>query len=227
MMTMKKPKDKKLMKNKYINSVNIKAAFTLAEILLTITIIGIAAALVLPAIMAGQTKNIYETNYRKAVKYVNDAISINIAKGGKSAYYTTANEPLQAYLQKNMTTMASTSSLSRAKNNSGFYSKDNMRFEFPEKSGGSSEFSGIVTTDGTKIDTEKAGYECGIKGMNISGSAKANEATPCIMLVDTNGDTPPNTLTTNDKVNDMFLIIVTDKAAFPYGAMAQKVYYDD
>lgn len=201
--------------------------FTVAEILVTLAIVGTIAAVVLPALIAGQTKSLYETNYRKAVKLVNDAISLNIAKGEKSAFYTTKEAPLQAYLQKNITAMASTSSIKRSKNNSGFYTKDNMRFEFPENSGGSAEFKDIVTTDGTKIDSKEAGYRCGIKGMQMNGSAASNDAAPCIMLVDTNGDTPPNTLTTNDKVSDMFLIIVTDKAAFPYGAMAQKVYYDE
>lgn len=197
---------------------------TLAETIIVVTIVGILAVMMLPAILEGYHNFQYATSFKKAVRTLNDTIALNISKGLKSAYYTNATTPLFYYLQKNLKVLSPSEKSSRDSKNSEFYTKDNIRYEFPRGDSASSEFSniklGTVPYKWTIKDSN-----CGTYGLGIGGSAKVQSAEPCIMLVDVNGDKGPNKLS-ETSLSDMFLLIVTDKNVLPYGDAAQKAYYE-
>ena len=62
-----------------------KRAFTLAEALMTLIVIGIIATLTIPSVISNHKALQYKTAYKKAIKTINEAISLNIASGEKSA----------------------------------------------------------------------------------------------------------------------------------------------
>lgn len=215
----------------------IKGAFTLAEVMVTVFVIGIAAAFILPSVILDNEQYRFESGLKKAVKDANDAIAYNIANGEKSAYYTTEDDSLVYYLQKGMNVTSFAPTGIRSSDNSEFYTKDGMRWEVPIEDGtGSSEFSGLKitgtapgSTSSTSTTWTIKNYQCGTKGLYIGGSATSMNAQPCIILVDVNGNKGPNTLTDDDDdyISDMFLLIITDKNALPYGELAQSAYYDE
>lgn len=55
-------------------------AFTLAEVLITLGIIGIIAAMTIPNIIAGYRKNVVETRLAKLYSSINQAIKISEIK---------------------------------------------------------------------------------------------------------------------------------------------------
>ena len=198
-----------------------KEGFTLAEALMTLAVIGVVSTLVIPSVITNSKRTQYATAYKKAVKTVNEAITMNIAKGEKSALSTTSNNTLFTYLQKNMDVISSTTQSKYGTGNSAFYTPDGMRFEFPA--------SGDTLTDktGGNIlgDITFNVNACGTYGLGIGGGTKALKNEPCIIAVDVNGDKKPN-IAANNEISDIFLILVTDKTALPYGDIAQKAYYN-
>ncbi len=205
-----------------------KKGFTLAEALTVLIAIGIVAAIAIPSIISNNREAGFKTGVKKAVETVSTAISLNIAHGERSALFTNENKTLFEYLQKNLNVSNSYETSMRNSANSEFYTSDGIRFEFPKDNGGSGEFDGVVLKDGSlSTDLPPKSYSCGTKGLSVQGNIKALSETPCVILADINGNKGPNILSSDEKLSDMFLIIVTDTSAFPYGVAAQKAYYGE
>ena len=64
----------------------MKKGFTLAEILITLTIIGVVAALTLPSVMTNVTQNQCKTGLKKAINILNNSIQTNLANEGDTPY---------------------------------------------------------------------------------------------------------------------------------------------
>ena len=62
------------------NDAKKKAAFTLAEVLITLGIIGIVAAMTLPTLIADYQKKVLETQYKKGVAVLSNGIQMIMAK---------------------------------------------------------------------------------------------------------------------------------------------------
>ena len=122
-------------------------AFTLAEVLITLAIIGVVAAMAIPSVISNAQQQEFKTGLRKAVSVLNSAITMNIALDGESPY---DNHDLFRYLQRHMSVMKSTTALSwvsrvylpdgkfltinnsDTQGNAAFYTTDGMRFEFAQ-----------------------------------------------------------------------------------------------
>ena len=59
-----------------------KHGFTLAEVLITLGIIGVVAAMVLPAVMSNVQKHIFYNQYRKSVSTLNRGFTLMLGKEG-------------------------------------------------------------------------------------------------------------------------------------------------
>ena len=116
--------------------------FTLAEVLITLAIIGVVAALTIPSVISNSQQQEFKTGLRKAVSVLNSAITMNMAIDGESPY---ENKDLFNYLQRHLSIMKTTHALPwRAQfisengavralaRNSAFYTADGMRFEFDD-----------------------------------------------------------------------------------------------
>ena len=113
-----------------------KRGFTLAEVLITLAIIGVVAAISIPSVISNSQQQEFKTGLRKAVSVLNSAITMNMAIDGESPY---DNANLYGYLMKHMSIIKSTSKLeyyltsttggNSAYQNAVFYTTDGMRFE--------------------------------------------------------------------------------------------------
>ena len=188
--------------------------FTLAEVFITLAIMGVVAALSIPAVISNSQQQEFKTGLRKAVSVLNSAITMNMALDGESPY---DNANLFGYLQKHMAIVESTTLLTkfavRASNSSNdgylanavFYTTDGMRFEFNTTGYSFSkplyENSDIEACGGSKVGSIIAGdmsstYNtlvcngCGSYGLN--GNSDKTTKPPCLIMVDVNGDKKPN-----------------------------------
>ena len=89
----------------------IKKAFTLAEVLITLAIIGVVAAISIPSVIANVNQQEYKTGLRKAVSVLNSAITMNVALDGETPYSLSAETHgeygLFNYLQRHMSVIES------------------------------------------------------------------------------------------------------------------------
>ncbi len=193
---------------------NKENGFTLAEVLITLAIIGVVAAISIPSVISNSQQQEFKTGLRKAVSVLNSAITMNMALDGESPY---DNANTFGYLMKHMAIVESLTNLNakfkvRADNNSGngilinaaFYTTDGMRFEFNTTGYNISKKlheSNTYACGGSKIgyinggDPEAASNSkicggCGSYGLN-SNTDKTTKP-PCLIMVDVNGDKKPN-----------------------------------
>ena len=228
-----------------------KRGFTLAEVLITLAIIGVVAAISIPSVISNSQQQEFKTGLRKAVSVLNSAITMNMAIDGESPY---DNANLYGYLTRHMSILKTTSQMpyhtytkgSPNNDNAAFYTTDGMRFEFNIESsmGYPLHDSNVrVCANTSPFTFYPSCGGCGSYGLkhNPNNTSKP----PCAILVDVNGDrkpTPGNincqdiTCATKDnryvvplpaekKVRDIFSIIITEDRAIPYGVTAQKAMY--
>ena len=85
-----------------------KKGFTLAEVLITLAIIGVVAAISIPSVISNSQQQEFKTGLRKAVSVLNSAITMNMALDGETPY---DNANLMGYLMKHMAVKKSTTDL--------------------------------------------------------------------------------------------------------------------
>lgn len=204
------------------NQMRKSLGFTLAEVLITLAIIGVVAAMTIPSVIINTNQQEYKTGLKKAVSVLNQAITMNMALENMSPADTVTNPEadkgqvtLQQYLAQRLNVIKSTSQLDFNNSNAAFYTSDGMRYEFPKT-------APTISTGGTNL-------------------AACTKAEPCLILVDVNGDRKPNPLSTTTqvdydivkagadgkvtKINDLFAVLITDTAAIPYGVVAQTTMF--
>src|SRR5699024_983203 len=175
--------------------------FTLAEVLITLAIIGVVAALTIPSVISNSQQQEFKTGLRKAVSVLNSAITMNMAIDGESPY---DNANLMGYLMRHMAIIESTSDM-RGKYhvtqsgidsthtvggtwlNSAFYTTDGMRFEL--RTGGSQHNFPLYENNQVKLCTMGTSGEfndgascggCGSYGLN--NNADGTTKPPCLIM---------------------------------------------
>lgn len=158
----------------------MKKGFTLAEVLITLVIIGVVASMTIPTLMNSTQGTEYKTGFKKAMSTLNQAFSLNYAitatLPGEDDY--ASNKGMLDYFFKKRLSVISTAtstsafatgdgvSITASNDNNVFYTSDGMRYVF-------------------NID-------------NASGVAdSAGDKYYGTILVDVNGEKGPNTLTTD------------------------------
>ncbi len=187
--------------------------FTLAEVLITLAIIGVVAALTIPSVISNSQQQEFKTGLRKAVSVLNSAITMNMAIDGESPY---DNQSLYTYLQRHMSVMKSTTRLpykyrtrlsgttkplgGHADTNAAFYTTDGIRFEFDNNYAGaltsgpmlheSKMRACIATVDIYNINNPMTCSGCGSYGLKQNPNNTTKR--PCSLLIDVNGDRKPS-----------------------------------
>lgn len=201
--------------------------FTLAEVLITLAIIGVVAAMTIPSVIVNTNQQEFKTGLKKAVSVLNQAITMNIALENISpadltsqTYDNTKSDNLMGYLAQRLNIIKTTT---MGNGNNAFYTADGMRFEF---------------STSEKTGTQK--IKCGDGVHTYDTENKLQN--PCILLVDVNGDKRPNPPAPgadgaaadyvypdakSTRINDIFNIMITDSAAIPYGAVAQRTMFQN
>ena len=243
-----------------------KKGFTLAEVLITLAIIGVVAALTIPSVISNAQQQEFKTGLKKAVSVLNEAIQMNISQDGETPY---ENEDLYFYLQQHMSIIKSDINkegyshgfLGEYLGNRAFYTTDGMRFELGDWNGNIDSSPFILHESGVKAGyrasrikhaefgdyqgADKSLGNCGSYGLSENKNNTINS--PCVVLVDVNGDKKPNPAiksvtnamtggseNTTDykypkpsdkKLTDIFNILITDEKAIPFGVVAQRAMY--
>ena len=201
-------------------------AFTLAEVLITLMIIGIVAALTIPSVISNYQQQEFKTGLKKAVSVLNSAIQTNMQEDGETPY---ENWDLFSYLQRHMSVIKTnvighcynettgevptiddehpdcstgfSDPITSVRNNV-FYTTDGMRFEVPDMGKGSlylheaavnigqQRNAGMMCMYGHCSKTAVSNGFCGSYGLNSNPNNVEN--TPCVLIVDVNGDKKPN-----------------------------------
>ncbi len=207
----------------------MKKGFTLSEVLITLTIIGVVASLSIPSVISNSQQSEYQTGLRKAVSALNSAITLGLAKEGISPKDLTKEYTLFEYLSKHMSVMKSTTNLSTyfyAKRpniasmsgyvtNKAFYTPDGMRYEMASNIGSASMRYKTHETatylnlcygyDDCNPGTGKSvshGFNCGSYGLKKEDTSLPQTRgmrAPCLITVDVNGDRKPNPANINCK----------------------------
>ena len=179
-----------------------KKGFTLAEVLITLAIIGVVAAIAIPSVISNSQQQEFKTGLRKAVSVLNSAITMNMAIDGETPY---DNKDLFGYLTRHMSTLKAPAAIDFAYyykshdgsvtvggHNYGFYTTDGIRFEY-YSSAESTSFPGPkLHESGVRSCVNNADGFCGGCGSyGLNHNPNGTTKPPCAILVDVNGDKKP------------------------------------
>ena len=191
-----------------------KRGFTLAEVLITLAIIGVVAAISIPSVISNTQQQEFKTGLRKAVSVLNSAITMNMAIDGESPY---DNANIFGYLTRHMNVIKTTSrreyeyrlvgGSSALSGNAAFYTVDGMVFELRAgqvqakmplyENNSINVCTGNISGDLAYGGTTNHCGGCGSYGLN--NNADGTTKPPCIILVDVNGDRKPTPNNVNCK----------------------------
>lgn len=194
--------------------------FTLAEVLITLTIIGVIAAMTIPTLLSSTSDQEYKTGLKKAISTINQAITMQYAlEGTNMSDYTTQtgtnifsdNGLVKELFQQRMQVISTTTQRgtkgygNTSTGNAALYLSDGMVIEFP------------------------SAFEAANK------SRSCTQAADCLytILVDVNGDkgkcnVATETTLTSDKVKpkDCFPLDVYADGVRPANFVGREIMYN-
>ncbi len=189
-----------------------KLGFTLAEVLITLVIIGVIAAMTVPTLMNNTNAQEYRSALKKAISATNQALTLHYALEGVGAQdYSTADELISNVFNKRMSVISGT---------------------------GSDEFSNTTECNGSTFTTADGIQFC-IKDWAVGASDDQTAACnsyntqPCVsgnnanLWIDVNGKRNPNKMTTSsNQPKDIYQAQIYNQKVVPFGAPTQEVMFD-
>ena len=212
-------------------------AFTLAEVLITLAIIGVVAAMTMPTLINNTNGAQFKTAYKKALSVLNQAIVMNIAMEDYDFAGATGGDEVKPGANGTEPTDTGISSLYRI---------------FAERTNGQlvtdSEFTDYqvsIKDDGTDASGEDPApinsnnyvfrFQDGIVFSFDGSRGNCTEANPCFGWIDANGTKGPNRsvsctqeddeCTSKVTINDIFPVKFYDQTVAPASAPARAVLY--
>lgn len=174
---------------------NKKSGFTLAEVLVTLMIIGVIAAMTIPSLMQSTAQQEYKAAFKKAMSMVNQAVTLNYALDGEDGTDFTG-ESFYDLMVKRLNVMSSISG------DKAVYTADGMYFRAAASGGGLSAASCAVEGGGGTNNV------CSVVTIDVNGMKGPNKPTDA-----------------TSKVYDIFTIAVYPQKALPATATQSEVLY--
>ncbi len=204
-----------------------KLGFTLAEVLITLVIIGVIAAMTIPTLLGNTNAQEFRTALKKAISASNQALTLQYALEGVGAGdFSTADELVKGVFAKRMSLIAGSATIVQ-----GQAGLQTVTF-----TNGCSGGAVFVTQDGLMycVETSFAGASNGTTDPTAIGKCDAFDEEPCTsssntpnMLIDVNGAKGPNKLTTSSaKPRDIYQAMIYNQKIVPYNQATQEVMYD-
>ncbi len=190
-----------------------KLGFTLAEVLITLVIIGVIAAMTVPTLMQNTNAQEFRSALKKAISATNQALTLHYALEGLSAQdYTTASQLVDGVFKTRMSTIEGSTAFTNTNVCSGgsvFTTQDGLMF--------------CVDTSFSSANNDSESGACDAYNIN---PCTGNTASPN-MWIDVNGARKPNTITTSSKrPKDIYQAMIYSQKIVPYGAPTQEVMFD-
>ena len=207
--------------------------FTLAEVLITLGIIGVVAAMTMPTLMNSTNGAQYKTAYKKALSVLSQAVVLNVALDDYDLSQTTS------------TTTNDNASLYNLFNNRMNVVKTEGN-EYTASNGNTVKFgaSGNYTlyfNDGITFTFPTNASNCTEGNATTAAADNGTDGTPgyCYGVIDVNGEKNPNKLVNCDGKNwnaggedctvsnptDMYPVIMYDQTVLPATRAAEAVLY--
>lgn len=209
-----------------------KSAFTLAEVLITLGIIGVVAAMTMPTLMNSTQGAQYKAAYKKALSALSQAVTLNVALDdynfSTASGSTTENGSVYAIFKNRMNVVKTIEGTTGYLIDLG--DKDKAGF----KSGKINEGSNytLFFNDGIVFSFPTTAANC-------TNDETINNVTICKGFIDVNGEKNPNRVVKCDKGNatddscvvtnptDVYPVIFYDQTVLPGTAAARNVLYGD
>lgn len=199
--------------NTYIHNAKTKLAFTLAEVLIVLGIIGIIAEMTIPTVMSNAQNAGYVAGLKKSISVFNSALSLaNMDSGGFTGAYSNSDGVIDAFCNKLkcIKVCHSTDDRTGCFHTGSDWSKLDGSAAWGDFSSGGSNASAILS-DGIMFNLSPSNFNC---------SAKTDV---CMLLtIDVNGFKKPNKMG-----RDMFELYIEPTNVVPNGTQgASATGYD-
>ena len=188
-----------------------KLGFTLAEVLITLVIIGVIAAMTVPTLMNNTNAQEFRSALKKAISGVNQALTLNYALEGLSAQdYSSATDIVDNVFKKRMSVLTTSDTMA---------------------AGCTTANSTFTTADGaifcvTNWATSDASTQTG-KCNSYNTVPCTSDNTKANLWIDVNGDRKPNRATANSAApKDIYQAQIYAQKVIPYGNPSQQVMFD-
>lgn len=155
----------------------MKKGFTLAEVLITLVIIGVIAAMTIPTLMNSTNNQEFRVGLKKAISTLNQAMSLNYALEG--------------------TQVGTTSTLTNAKDIVDNLFKKRMSVITTKTSGTAFATSSDVTVTDDELFYTADGMRFAISTFSGEYDPLSDQMYYGLILIDVNGDKAPNTVCTD------------------------------
>lgn len=184
--------------------------FTLAEVLITLGIIGVVAAMTIPTLMNNVGRTEFKTGFKKIVSTLNQAVTMNVALDDSDFSNTTAGGgtaagSLYALFSGRMNvlrTTTGTENMGLTANNYTLFFNDGMAISF-----------------GPAVGACTAAAPCNIL-VDVNGLKRPNSLTNC-----TSGAACSGTMPTDLNVSDQFAVELAGQQASPANEPARQVLF--
>ena len=201
-----------------------KLGFTLAEVLITLVIIGVIAAMTVPTLMNNTNAQEFRSAIKKAISGANQALTLHYALEGVGAQdYTTAQALVDNVFKVRMSVIDDTEWLGTGTGTGS----DTIT--------GACDSKAVFTTaDGMKFCVTSA-FAGNTTGDSQTSACNSYNTIPCVangadsqnLVIDVNGSKKPNRLTTNsDQPRDIYAAQIFNQKVIAYGEAAQGVMFD-
>ncbi len=182
-----------------------QAGFTLAEVLVTLAIIGVVAALTIPTLIQSANQAKYSTGLKKQISVLSSALQMNTANNiDLTAITANSDSALAAYFSSQLNILSD--------DGNGLLSlADGTKLQFKGS-------PGVDTTGCTDADTDgicdagqgaMSGLPVGLTGAvcpTISATAPLPASGYCMVYVDVNGGKTPNKVSVDTAMSDVYLL---------------------
>lgn len=176
---------------------NKKSGFTLAEVLVTLMIIGVIAAMTIPSLMQSTSQQEYKAAFKKAVSMLNQAVTLTYALDGTDGTDYTSTNFFNLMTQR-LNVMSSTTGSYE------LYTADGMYFK---------AMAGVAA-DGASSN------KCEIN----NGTLKTNVCS--VVKIDVNGMKGPNKSSdSTTKIYDIFTVAIYPQKALPATSTQSEILY--
>lgn len=188
-----------------------KLGFTLAEVLITLVIIGVIAAMTVPTLMNNTNAQEFRSALKKAISATNQALTLHYALEGLSAQdYTSGSDLVDDVFKTRMSVIEGSTAFTNtnACNGTVFTTADGMMY---------------CVTNYTSANNDSETGACDAYNINPC----ATSITVPNLWIDVNGAKKPNTVTTSSKrPKDIYQAMIYSQKVVPFGAPTQEVMFE-
>ena len=200
-----------------------KLGFTLAEVLITLVIIGVIAAMTVPTLMNNTNSQVFRTALKKAISGVNQALTLHYALEGLGAQdYDSETTLIADVFRTRMNTV------------DGDYTAG---YTIQGPGGGTGctpgDDNSFVTQDGIIFCITNWSNGAGSDAEDQTAACNAYNTRPCTsgdvpnLYIDVNGDKNPNRATrASSQPRDQYWAQIYNQKVVPYGDATQEVMFD-